>query len=1077
MPGTIQNALQRALASQPDGVFVFLESNGTARTCRFAEVWETALRMLCGLQARGCRAGEPIIIDAGEPIDFIPALWAVLLGGMVAVPIAYSHWNIRGQREFNRRLAKLAERLGQPLVMTCDNPSFDKADYRCASFSALAHKPPAGRIEATSRESPAVLISTSGTTGQPQLVTLSGIALMHRWWPAGPDQANSVRFLNWMSLDHVMGLGFASPNSLVKVQMKAESFVLAPLRWFAIAQQYRITHAGMSNFGMRLLVDPDLERRWDLSSLQRVGVGTEMVSRALCKRFIDRLVCQGATEEVVFLGYGLSECGPVAGGQRPFRPLASETESMSALIDVPTRGHAIRIVDGQGKLIPERQTGLIEVQGPTMTTGYHGDIDASKSLFTPDGWLRTGDLGYLEDGYLRVTGRQKEVLVVNAVKYSCAEIDASLQALNGISQAYVFSLPASADQGERVALVYVPDIGPGQTANIAAIESAIRKACADQYGFGLMHCLAVDAAQIPRTRTGKLVRAQLPELLARPVETVKPHSGDGRLDEMQGRIAGIMAQFIEGTRPDIDDDFFELGGDSLGALMFTSALEREFNVSLPPAVFTQTPTIRGILDYLHRRPVGKGRLSLVPIQHGDSGISLFVAPGVWGNAGYAGQLAHDLGPMFSVWTLHIADPGNRALQMNSIAEFAEDCRTLLRTVQPQGPYHLAGHSFGGLLAFEMAAQFLAAGEEVATLSIIDTLAKLEQRDFGVTDAKQADFLIDHHRYLTRLYLPPLIQGAVRYFRAADSVYLNRSDRTGGWGYFAAKGVEVIDVPGDHQSIVRGQSLSMVARHITEGLCQNGNFNLSPHQYAPEAARLAIHQAFSAAMAGDLRREIGSLRQAIAEDSGAPYWLYMRLGRAWLAAGKTRNAVDSYLAAVREDPYPLTSHFRFRDLLSRYKNHPIAKAALGLSRETVVDCPSAARMRGVLCAMLGDEGEAERSYRIGLDIVPESVELRLLLIDFLRMTGRQEEAVEQFEKALSFPIQNDVIYKTLGQRALRLGRLDFAEHCLQRAVSIDPGNLGALRLLVGIYSRREEQPRCAEIEARLIQTLARKKFRD
>jgi acyl-CoA synthetase (AMP-forming)/AMP-acid ligase II/acyl carrier protein len=1062
MPQSLQDALQLALANHFSGAFVF--SNGTLASEEFSysQIWNRALCILRGLKDSGCKLGDVLIIDAGNPAAFIPALWATLLGGMVAVPLAGSRWNVRAHREFKDRLDKIHVSLAQPLILSDDEALFWSKERRQISFRQLSEYSPAEEITSTDWGAPAVLISTSGTTGQPQLVTLSGKALMHRWWPAGPSAPNQTRFLNWMPLDHVMGLGVAGPNGRLKIQLTPETFVQNPLGWLDLIQSHGITHAGMSNFGMKLIADAASSSHWDLSSLQRVGVGTEMVSAKVCTRFIEVLVGNGAPAETVILGYGLSECGPVAGGKRSFQPASHNNGHEPPLIDFPTQGHSIRIVDHDGNLCQEEEIGQIEVCGPTMTSGYYGSPELDKLIFTADRWFRTGDTGYLRGGCLCVTGREKEVILVNALKFSCSEIDSVIHSIPGISLAYVFPWADDGSQIERPALVYATD---ETNVDLISTESLIRKACVERFGFGLARCMCIKPEELPRTRSGKVQRGRLAEVFMRadtshsaPPEVKPPET-------LQDKIAALMASFLNGVTPNLTDDFFELGGDSLGALTFTLALEQELGISLPPAIFARAPTLRDILGFVQTKPASPGRLSIVPVQTGTSGKALFITPGVWGNTGYAHNLALEMGPEFSVWTFHITAPANWALRFRSISELARECCTLMRTVQPQGPYHLAGHSFGGMIAFEMGRQLFASGLAVGTLSVIDITAKLEHRDFNVDTTTPTAYVIEHHRLLNKLYLPCLVKGPLRYFRARDSVYLPLSDKTGGWSYLSKNGVEIIDIPGDHQSIVRNPSLGILSKHIVAGIRGDIGF-LHPHPSISKIARMAIDEARNACIEGNALLEIESLKRAIAAEPNVSSWVFTRLAHALFSADQNGPASETYLLSLKRDPWPLTTHFHLRAALKNGRSSNFGLHALHFAKQTKIDSPAIARIIGAICLTLGDVMGAERGIKTGLDQVPESLELRLQLLDFLVANNRVAEAEEQLVVSLTYPIANDVAYFDLAIHAIRLKRIDLATTCLQKSIAIDPGSSRALDILGKIQAAQGNIESAQHLKSRL-----------
>jgi acyl-CoA synthetase (AMP-forming)/AMP-acid ligase II/tetratricopeptide (TPR) repeat protein/acyl carrier protein len=1050
MPSSLHAALTAAVAAHPEGAFIFTRHAREPDSLSYTACRTAALRVLFGLQRHGLEAGDLLILDAGDPATFIPALWAALLGGLIAIPLTYSEWNVRGQGEFRDRLDRVRRQLNDPMVVSDHEDRFGGGKRHCISFRSLAEAAREGVAVASDPSAPAVLISTSGTTGRPQLVTLSGRALMHRWWPQGPSAPNRVVFLNWMPLDHVMGLGFAGPNSMQKIHLPAASFVRDPFAWLDLVGRYGVTHAGMSNFGMKLIVDHAWDDPCDLTSLQRVGVGTEMISPATGQRFLAKLIRHGASPDAVILGYGLSECGPVAGGTRSFQPDDSNTSIVPPMIDGPTQGHAIRITGQHGELLTEGEVGAIEVRGPTLCSGYFGDPQVNAQLFTADGWFRTGDSGYLQDGCLCVTGREKETIAINARKFSCAEIDAVLQGIEGITSAHVFACFDRREQTERAAVVYTL---ADPAAVRADFEAQMRRICSEHFGFGLTYCVETSERMLPRTRSGKLQRNRLAELF-QPEErrTGRPEVMASR--DLADRIARLMARFLPGGIPGLADDFFELGGDSLGAMLFTVALEKELQLTLPPALFTRHPSVEGVLAARGDRAQTSQGLTLVPVQSGSSGVSLFLTPGVQGNNAYAEQLAKEMGAEYSVWTFHLTDPRAPELRIQSVSELARQCCELMRGVQVCGPYHLAGYSFGGWLAYEMARQLTAAGEVVGTVAIIDATAKLEQRDFAVDPSGNDDRLNAHLRLLSKRYWPDVLDGRIMYFRAKDSAYLTCSDRTAGWSYLARGGVCLYEIPGDHHSIVRGEPRRLIARHLAAGI-GGARGVLCPHLPISDVARSVIAAARAAAFEGKRGLEIQLLLRALASEPDLPYWVPVWLAQALFEAGEEKLARRAVLAALQRDPWPLTTYFRLRWVLHARKSSAIAQQALQLAVTTSVDSPATARVKGILCALLGDEESSETSYRDGLRLVPESAELRLHLIELLVGQSRFPEAEEQFQMTLAVPIENPIVYQRLGQEALRLKRIDLAERCLRQSLMIDPDAPVAQALLASITDAGDE----------------------
>jgi len=910
-----------------------------------------------------------------------------------------------------------------------------------------------------------VLIATSGTTGHPQLVTLSHRAVMHRWWPGNPSTQTDTSYLGWAPLDHVMGLGMAAPNYQRKVYLPAEVFVRDPARWLECIERYGITHSNMTNFGMKLLCDAiSSERYWNLTSLQKIGVGAEMISPQICTEFTHKIMRFGAPQDVVIIGYGLSECGPVAGGQRSFIRREDQSDTAPLLIDQPTRGHGIRVVDKNGHTCEALQIGHIEVCGPTMTSGYYKDDGANKQLFTSDGWLRTGDLGYLDDETLCVTGREKETISINAKKLSCHEIDAVIGTIEGIELAHVFNVE------ERTAFVY------GAAAQNAELEQKIRATCAQKFGFGPAHCIYVTPEQLPRTRSGKLQRHMLCKLL--PENAAPSSMPDARNISLEMRLQMIMASQLAGVVPEAQDDFFELGGDSLGALIFTVTVEKELNVNLPPGIFASNPSCKAVAEYLHSDASRAGKLALVSVLHGSGPLRLFLTPGIWGNNAYAAQLASDLGPEISVDTFHLTAPEQREQQMETMGSFAEECCRSIREVQPHGPYHLGGHSFGGLLAYEMARQLISKGETIGSLSIIDTTAKLDERSFGAAETQQRPaFINQYYNHLRKHYLPEPADCFISYYRAKDSPHLPCSDPTGGWSSLAREGVEIFDIPGGHGSVVRGRSRAQIASLIRAAMHGQRSEGTTPPVPIDTDSWQLIQRARQAALRGELNAEITLWSQALTMQPELPYWVYANLTEALFAARRIPEALNAYQQALNIDPWKLTSYKRFAVALRTHGLLAQIREALvhisGIEVHNVATAFAKAKIYGEF----GQAADAVHNLKLGLELVPASIELRWMLANVHAQLQHPLDAAREIRQALLHPADNDIMLLRLGKLALKIREEDLAVECLQRVLAINPRAPGAYELLGKIHENKGSAQAANEHKEKALSAMRGLRFED
>ncbi|MBX3581358.1 MAG: AMP-binding protein [Rhizobiaceae bacterium] len=612
---SMAEAIFGGIGTFPDGRFLYLDSGGQTHAVSYRETLAEAHRLVVGLRQEGMREGDALLISLADARDMVPALWAAVIAGLVAIPAVQSD-SQKGPQSYD--IAWFRQVFGRFRVLAKhDNlntePDSTALDYRKLVACSVSDEPETGRFDPQQLR---LAILTSGTTARPRLVGLSDRAAVARWWPRLPDADHATGFLSWASFGHVMGLGHAMPNLPMKAHLDAARFVAQPLSWLDAIEATGATHATMTNFGMSLIlraVAENPDRHWRLDHVRKIGIGAEAISRKTCDRFLKCLANFGLREDALILGYGLSECGPVVGGGSPFSPNAADDSNFPPELDRPTCGHAVRIVGDSGYLLREGEVGRIEVRGPTMTSGYLGDDEATSSLFTGDNWLRTGDLGLLRNGCLTVVGREKEIVIVNARKHTCQEIETAIRNRAGFPEVYATPLDDESDIDSRgagapcavfVVVDQIDDVAPQD------IADAVRAATGEAFRFAPRIVATVSPGDIPRTSLGKVQRLALRALLDDPAIAGRASSlSDRRLasrskignGEIETGIARIWRELLRFDGDiDHDADFFALGGDSLLALRMSFLLEDQFGVPVR-------------IDRFH------GRLSIAELSHFLSG--------------------------------------------------------------------------------------------------------------------------------------------------------------------------------------------------------------------------------------------------------------------------------------------------------------------------------------------------------------------------------------------------------------------------------------------------------------------------
>lgn len=763
---SLAQAILGGVETFPDGTFLYFGHDGQTRERSFVETLVQARRLLAGLEAQGMRTGNPLLIAVSDAAHAVPALWACVLGGFLSIPFLHSA-RPGAKAAPDAQDVDSLRGLFDGLRVVVDQAGIIEPGEAILDFDELSAALPLPEVTLVQGKDDDLrfAIMTSGTTARPRLVGLTDSAALARWWPHLPDAAHSRGFLSWSSFGHVMGLGLAMPNLPVKAHLDAARFVASPLSWLDALQSTGATHATMTNFGMSLILQAVAENpglQWQLGHVRKIGIGAEAISRQTCERFLECLGKFGLREDALILGYGLSECGPVVGGGTSFSVQAAGEDGAPPELDRPTRGHAVRIVGDTGYLLREGEIGRIEVRGPTMTSGYLGDDEASATLFTPDRWLRTGDLGVLRDGRLTVTGREKELVIVNAKKYTCQAIETAIQERTGYREIYVAPLENTAPSPAGAPCAVFVVVDESERPEPGGVAQAVRTASAEAFRFAPRAVALLSRDAIPRTALGKVRRLALPALLSVPeiadrvsrlTESSTAVSTDSSRTEIEATITRIWRELlrIEGDI-DRDTDFYVLGGDSLLALRMSFLIEDALGVPVrieqvrtklsiaelagilsssgaAPARQTAAPPATlgsGLPDWLTDRLLSflKDWPGAPAVPQGfirRVGVARHGIPVLWcmQHAEEAADFEKTIGARFpayamrsGMWLLEYGTPLAQAL----VDRYAEE----ITQVCPEGPLVIGGTCQGFHIALALVRKFVAAGRDVRLLAVADS---------------------------------------------------------------------------------------------------------------------------------------------------------------------------------------------------------------------------------------------------------------------------------------------------------------------------------------------------------------------
>jgi fatty-acyl-CoA synthase len=382
---------------------------------------------------------------------------------------------------------------------------------------------------------------TSGSTGHPRAVAISHRAALHNLAAieAALDRtsASSMRaedrpVVSWLPLHHDMGLVgclLATLRAgLELVLMPPRAFLGRPMLWLEELARSGASVSSAPNFGYQAcLEDPEARFEGRLEGWRAALVGAEMVRPETLGAFAARFApagfdpralrpCYGMAEATLAVSFDLS--GEGLRTRRP--PGAPRGAPPVACLGRPVADTEIAIQAPDGQALGPEQTGEVVVRGPGLFMGYHGEPEATAQVLR-EGWLHTGDLGFLAEGELYLTGRRKELLILRGQNLMPHELEWCAEAelgAGGTQRAGAFSIDAGA-QGE-VAVLAV-EVAESEPARLAALERAVRVRIGRELGLVLADLVFVRRGRLPKTTSGKVQRGELRRrYLARELERI-----------------------------------------------------------------------------------------------------------------------------------------------------------------------------------------------------------------------------------------------------------------------------------------------------------------------------------------------------------------------------------------------------------------------------------------------------------------------------------------------------------------------------------------------------------------------------
>jgi amino acid adenylation domain-containing protein len=712
------------------------------------------------------------------------------------------------------------------------------------------------RESMVSTDSLAYVIYTSGSTGKPKGARITHGGVSNTIWGVGQDLklgpddivlAWSTIAFDVACLEIYLPLALGASLYLVEKDSVNEGGL-------RIEQVRR--SAATAIFGTPTMYRLLLEAGWEGDARMQVVVGGEVLPLSLGKAL-------ARTCRAVWNQYGPTETA-----------ICATRAKIDVDVDRITIGHplpnvTVYLLNQHLQPVAKGSIGEVYIGGAGVGLGYLHRDELTQMHFMPDPFVadaqatkamlyKSGDLAVeFPDGSLDFLGRMDDQVKIRGFRIELGEIESALRRCDGVQAVVVRAIEFEAGDRRLVAFV----VGDG------VFLSQWKESLQRQLPHYMVPSQFVPLRSFPTTPSGK-VDVQALDAISLSAATYRPAPEEQKFDPVEARLKEIWERLLKINTVGLHEDFFALGGHSLLAARMLTQVELCFDLKLPHSVLVEHPTIQGLAAYLRQAPAGRWP-ALATLQAGTRLPPLFIAHGIGGSLLTFIDLAEALGSEQPVYGLQL--PAFIDQHQAQLGVLAANYLKQVRSVQPFGPYNLAGHSSGGLIVFEMACQLMEQGETIGLLALLDcdpntgknmhrpfrdwpsfkasfrrAWTELMVSEFGVKErlermivyrkVKIRTWLASRSRRLGRVrglllgaegYLAPAIRdyelrsypGKATLFVALNEPGCN-PEPANAWAGKILGGCETRLLPGTHSSILTRPQVTTLAQEIRQRLVQN-----------------------------------------------------------------------------------------------------------------------------------------------------------------------------------------------------------------------------------------------------------------
>jgi len=624
---TLVEVLRWHAERHPDRLHVHFEggeADGFELT--FAALYASAQRIAAGLQAQGLRHAEPVALMLPTHPDFLTGFFGVMLGGGIPVPL-YPPMRPSEMAEYWRRQAGILHNCGARLLLGNEDLRAHRhlvraltGIERLLTVADLARTTATPEPVSATASDLALLQYTSGSTADPKGVMIShGNVLANlRAMGAVVGVTSADTFVSWLPLYHDMGLIGAWLGCLYYgtplVLMPPQTFLLRPERWLWAIHRYRATLSAAPNFAYELCMHRVADNAvggLNLESLRLAFCGAEPVFPETLERFGARFERYGFRREALYPVYGLAENtlglafpppgrGPrvlhierdrflKTGSVSPCQPSSGVATLSFVSCGLPLPGHELRIADENDRELPSGQQGRVQFQGPSACSAYYRNPENTRAL-KHGAWLDSGDLGFLHEGELYLSGRVKDLIIRAGRHLHPQGMEQAVGEVPGVRRGRVAVFGSVAPSAGTERLVVVAETRLAAADERQTLQAEIQSAIEVLAGEPADDVVLAAPGTVLKTSSGKLRRA-----------ACRAAYESGRLGARGN--PRLLAVLLRGLLADVRGQLRRLRMWTFGAYAWTACvmlLPAALMVALLPSLRTRWHGVRILLQLLRR---------------------------------------------------------------------------------------------------------------------------------------------------------------------------------------------------------------------------------------------------------------------------------------------------------------------------------------------------------------------------------------------------------------------------------------------------------------------------------------------